>query len=226
MPSSMSDLASSRFARPRIATLRLLAEVDRSRHLREFRADIVGVGLDFAAHAAEELARPPMPVIGDNRGSRLGRRPLGPDHRRSHDRLVDTGRAAFGTSDKAPLALLLISPAVREPAIERMPFGAAKRVFDHRSAPPAAASSSPAASSACKSSQPPTWASPMKICGTVQRPFAFAAIAAWAARSPSTLISSKGAALARKQRLGGMAKGTSGLGVDDDRRHAQDILGG
>jgi hypothetical protein len=41
----------------------------------------------------------------------------------------------------------------------------------------------------------------MKICGTVQRPFAFVAIAAWAPRSPSTLISSKGADLACSRAL-------------------------
>src|SRR6185437_1132178 len=43
--------------------LRLLAEVDGSRHLREPGADVVRVGLDFAAHADEEFARPPALVI-------------------------------------------------------------------------------------------------------------------------------------------------------------------
>src|SRR5690606_24885382 len=37
-------------------------------------------------------------------------------------------------------------------------------------APCSSGSSAPRASSACRSSQPPTWVSPMKICGTLVRP--------------------------------------------------------
>src|SRR5579864_5317737 len=181
--------------------LRLLAEVDGSRHLREPGADVVRVGLDFAAHAAEEFARAHMPVIDDNLRGGFDRRPLAADDGRGHDRLVDAGRAAFGASDKAPLALLLVSGAVGKPAVERVSVSAGEGVFDHPLPPASSPSSSPAASSACKSSQPPTCVSPTKICGTVHRPFALAAIAAWAARSPSTPISSKDAALARNSAL-------------------------
>ena len=39
--------------------------MDRSCHLRELGADVVGVGLDFAAHADEELARLAASIIGD-----------------------------------------------------------------------------------------------------------------------------------------------------------------
>src|SRR5580704_3515423 len=73
--------------------------------------------------------------------------------------------------------------------------------------PARSASSLPVDSSACKSSQPPTCVSPMKICGTVQRPRAFSAIAACAARSPSTPISSNGAALLRNSALAAWQKG-------------------
>src|SRR5262249_23314080 len=50
-------------------------------------------------------------------------------------------------------------------------------------------SSLPASSSAYRSSQPPTWVAPMKICGTVVRPLARSVIFARSARSPDTSIS-------------------------------------
>src|SRR5262249_36620547 len=51
------------------------------------------------------------------------------------------------------------------------------------------ASSRPAASSACRSSLPPTWVLPMKICGTVVRPLARSIIAVRSSGRPVTLIS-------------------------------------
>jgi hypothetical protein len=86
------------------------------------------------AHAGEEFARLPAPAVDNNLGTRFARRALAADDGRRHDRLVDLSRVAFGAGDQAALALLLISGAVGEPAFECMPFGAAERVFDHRSA--------------------------------------------------------------------------------------------
>src|ERR1700728_2053552 len=102
-----------------------------SRHLRELGADVVGVGLDFATHADQELARLTAPIVDDYRGAFVDSGTLAADDGRGHDSLLDAGRAAFGADDKAALALLVISGAVGKPALERMSFGAAERVFDH-----------------------------------------------------------------------------------------------
>src|SRR3984957_10247208 len=107
--------------------------MDRSRHLRELGADVVGVGLDFAAHADEELARLAASIIGYDLGGHGRSRTLAADDRRSHYGFVDAGGAAFGAGDKATLALLVIGGAVRKPALECMSFGATERIFDHRS---------------------------------------------------------------------------------------------
>src|SRR5208282_6694528 len=89
---------------------------------------------DFPAHAGQKFARLAPPIVDEYPRRRLARRTIAADDRRRHDRLVDPGRAAFGACDKPALALLLIRAAVGKPALERMPFGAAERVFDHRSA--------------------------------------------------------------------------------------------
>src|SRR6185312_12537808 len=56
--------------------------------------------------------------------------------------------------------------------------------------PPASNGSSlPSRSSACSSSLPPTWTVPMKICGTVMRPFALRTISSRRSQSRLTSIS-------------------------------------
>ncbi len=52
-------------------------------------------------------------------------------------------------------------------------------------------SSPPRRSSSCSSSLPPTWVSPMKICGTLRRPLVRSIMRCRAAGSPLTSISSK-----------------------------------
>src|SRR3974390_1068578 len=58
----------------------------------------------------------------------------------------------------------------------------------HGAAPSAASSGSslPSCSSAWRSSQPPTWVAPMKICGTVMRPFARSTISLLRSQSRPT----------------------------------------
>src|ERR1700729_2528012 len=107
--------------------------MDGSRYLRELDADVDGVGLDFAAHADEELARLAVSIIDEDLWSPDRSRTLAADDRRSHYGFVHAGGAAFGAGDKATLALVVIGGAVRKPALERMSLGAAERIFDHRS---------------------------------------------------------------------------------------------
>src|ERR1700689_1679255 len=118
---------------PANRALGLIAEMDGSRHLWELGANVVGVSLDFAAHADEELARLAASIIDDDLGAHVSSRTLAADDGRSHYGFVHAGGAAFGAGDKATLALLVIGAAVWKPALECMSFGAAERKFDHRS---------------------------------------------------------------------------------------------
>ena len=85
--------------------------------------------------------------------------------------------------------------------------------------PASSGSSLPARSSACSSSQPPTWVSPMKICGTVMPPLARSIISSRRSRSPLDVDLREGRALAFQQRLGRVAIGAIAGGVDFDRGH-------
>src|SRR5262245_18885307 len=78
----------------------------------------------------------------------------------------------------------------------------------HALGPPAAlngwssnGSSRPSRSSAERSSKPPTWIDPMKICGTVMRPFARATISLRRLVSPLTSISVNSTPLRDSSRL-------------------------
>src|ERR1700729_2687887 len=74
---------------PAYRALRLIAEMDGSRHLRELGADVVGVGLDFASHAEEELARLATSIVDDDLRSHDRSRTLAADNGRSHYGFVD-----------------------------------------------------------------------------------------------------------------------------------------
>src|SRR5208337_1084728 len=108
--------------------------MDRARERRKPRANVGRVRLDLAAQARDHLAGLTALVVDHDLGGLLDCGALDPHDRRRHDRLVDLGRAAFGTGHQSAFAQLFVSRAVGEPALELMSLGAAERVFDHRSA--------------------------------------------------------------------------------------------
>jgi hypothetical protein len=199
-------------------TLGLIPEMDGSRHLGKFGADVVGIGLDFPAHMGQKFSRLPAPIVDKNFGDRFGRRTIASDHRRRHDRLVDANGTAFRTYDKPALALFLIGGTVRKPAVECMPIGAAERVFDHRSA------RQEFIKFACVLERVQiVAASDMRIAdeNLRHRPAAASFRRHCRLRGPIAIDADflEDSRLPPQQGLGRVAKGASRLRVDDDRRH-------
>src|SRR5208337_447957 len=201
--------------------LRLVAGVDSARHLGKLGADVVGVRFDLVPELGHHLAGLAALVVEQRSGGRLRLRALAAaDDGRRHDRLVDRGRPALGTDDEPPLALLLISGAVRKPALEFVPLGAAERIFDHGSArqqrvQPArrieiieivAAADRPAADENLRHSR-----TSARLLGHRRLRCAVAIDADFLERH----------ALFLQQRLRGVAVGTRRFCVDDDRLHLE-----